>query len=83
MQIEEHAPASQQRLDLGARRGAEGLDGAATLADYDPLLAFPLDVQHRPNIYRLGALPELIDLARDAVRQLFMQLLERRLANEF
>ncbi len=82
MQIQKYALA-EERLDLGARRGAEGLNGAATLADDDPFLAVAFDVQHGPNIYRLGALPELVDLGRDAVGQLFMQLLERRLANEF
>src|SRR5438874_13806204 len=81
MQVEEHALA-EQRLDLGARRGSEGLDGSAALADDDPFLAVAFDVEHGPNIYRLGALPELIDLAGDAVGQLFMQLLERRFPNE-
>src|SRR3989441_10664079 len=81
MQVEEHALA-EQRLDLGARRGAEGFDGWAALADDDPFLAFAFDVEHRPNIYRLGALPELIDLTRGAVGQLFMQLLEGGFANE-
>src|SRR3989442_2785982 len=81
MQVEEHAVA-EQRLDLGARRGAEGFDGSAALADDDPFLAFAFDVEHRPNIYRLGALPELIDLTRDTVGQLFMQLLEGGFANE-
>src|SRR5439155_1130096 len=81
-QVKNHAPA-EKRLDLGARRGAEGFDGSAALADDDPFLAVAFDVEHRPNIYRLGALPELIDLTRDAVGQLFMQLLEGGFANEF
>src|SRR6266540_2532695 len=82
MQVEKHALV-EQRFDLATRRGAEGLDGAAALADDDALLAVALDVQHGPNIYPLGALPELIDLTRHAVRQLFMQLLEGRFADEF
>src|SRR5213592_1436656 len=81
MQVEEDALA-EQRLDLGARRCAEGFDGAAALADDDPFLAFAFDVEHGPNIYRLRALPELIDLAGDAVGQLFVQLLEGGFANE-
>src|SRR5436309_316758 len=81
MQVEEDALA-EQRLDLGARRCAEGFDGAAALADDDPFLAFAFDVEHGPNIYRLRALPELIDLTGHAVGELFMQLLERRLPNE-
>src|SRR5689334_21710256 len=82
MQVEEHALASQQRLDLGARRGAEGFDGAAALADDDPFLTFAFNVQHGPNIYRLGTLPELVDFGRYTVGQLLMQLLEGRLTNE-
>jgi len=67
---------------LSARRCAERFDGTAALADDDPFLAFAFDVEHGPNIYRLRALPKLIDLTGDAVRELFMQLLERRFPNE-
>src|SRR5256885_15642752 len=81
MQVQIDAPA-EQGLDFGARRGAEGLDGTSALADDDPFLAFTLDVEHGPNIYRLGGLPELIDLRGDAVGQLFVKLFEGGLANE-
>ena len=73
----------EERLDLRARRGTEGFDGAAALADDDSLLAVALDVQHRPNIYRLRALSELIDFAGHAIGELFMEQLERRFTNEF
>src|SRR5439155_16428412 len=82
MQVEKHALV-KQRFDLATRRRAEGLDGAAALADDDAFLAVAFDVQHGPNIYRLGALSKLIDLTRHAVGQLFMQLLEGRFADEF
>jgi len=81
VQVEEHA-LSEQRFDLGACRGAQGFDGSAALADDDPFLAFAFHVEHGPNIYRLGAFPELIDLTGHAVRQLLVQLFERRFPNE-
>src|ERR1041384_3133922 len=81
MQVEEYA-LREQRFDLGACRGAEGFDGSAALADDDPFLAVAFHVEHGPNIYRLGAFPELIDLTGHAVRQLFVQLFERSLPNE-
>src|SRR5256885_7062661 len=65
--------AVEQRRDLGAGRCPERFDRAPPLPDDDALLTVPLDVHHRPNIYRLRALPELVDLDRDAVGQLVVQ----------
>src|SRR5213075_3000976 len=82
MQIQKHA-LPQQRLDLGARRCAERLDGATALANDDAFLTVALDVQYGPNIYRLGTLPKLIDFTRHTIGQLFMKLFERRFTDEF
>src|SRR5206468_11147408 len=81
VQVEED-PLAEESFDLGAGGRAERFDGAPPFPDHDALLAVPLDVHDRPNIYWLGALPKLVDLAGDAVRQLLVQLLERRLPNE-
>src|SRR5437773_6896298 len=72
--------AAEQRGDLGAGRLAERFDRAPPFPNHDALLAVALDVDHRPNIYQLRALPELVDLDRDRVGQLLMQQLERGLA---
>src|SRR2546430_2891945 len=74
--------AVEQRCDLGAGRLAQRLDRAPPFPNDDALLTVPLDVHHRPNIYRLRALPELVDCDRDRVGQLLVQQLERRLAHE-
>src|SRR5207247_7003738 len=57
-------------------------DWSSDVCSSDLFLAVALDVDHRPNIYRLRALPELVDLDRDRVGQLLMQQLERGLAHE-
>ena len=82
VQIQIHATAKQP-FDLGARGSAERLDGATALADDDPFLALALDIEHGPNIYRLGSLSKLVDLAGNAIRQFFVQQLKRGLPNEF
>jgi hypothetical protein len=82
VQIQIHASA-QQRFDLAARGGAERLDGATALADDDSFLALALDVEYGPNIYRLGSLSKLVDLACNAVGQFFVQQLKRGLPNEY
>ena len=51
-------------------------------ADENAFLTVALDVQHRPNVHGRSVLPELVDLAGDAVGDLVAELLQRRFAHQ-
>src|SRR5215472_7361204 len=72
-----------QPRDLGARRGADCLDGGAALAEHDLALAFALHVDRLLDPYRAVAqlLPHL-GLDRRAVGQLLVHLVEQLLAGD-
>jgi hypothetical protein len=52
------------------------------MANHDALLAIALDIHDCPNVYRHSILPKLLDGAGDGVRDLIVELLERRFPNE-
>ena len=85
------------RRGAGDRRGApraRGAGGAQAAGEPLPPAMFPpagpaafppassLDIQDRPNVQRGLPLPKLLNLTRQAVRHLLIELLERRLAHE-
>src|SRR5690348_9460056 len=73
---------ANEPLDLASRHTPDITDPRAAMADENPLLALPLDVDHGPNVYRRPLLAELLHLACDTVRYLFLELLEGGLADE-
>jgi len=80
-QVQVHG-AADEPLDFPARDAADLTNAPALLADQDPLLALAFDVQNGPNVHGRPLLAELLDLAREAVGHLLVELLERRLAHE-
>src|SRR5918999_4452613 len=73
---------ADEGFDLLARRGTDGTDTLSARADEDPLLTLSLDVDDGTNVDGRLVFAELLDLACDAVRDLFLELLECRFANE-
>ncbi len=70
-------------FDLAPRIAADVANALPAGADEDALLAFALDVEDRIECTHGDcALAEFLDLARDAVGNFVVELLERRLANE-
>src|SRR6266550_7440912 len=72
VEVEVHLLADE-RLDLGARRLPQRLDGAPAFADDDALLAVALYEQGGANIHRARGLAEFFDRARDAVRKFLVR----------
>src|SRR5688572_2761159 len=73
---------ADEALDLLAGDASDLADARSFGPDENPLLTLPLDVQDRSDEDRGRGLPELLDLARDTVRDLVVELLERRFPDE-
>src|SRR5579863_203344 len=52
------------------------------MSDEDPLLAVPFDIDRRANVHRRLLFAELLDLCRETVGQLLLELLEGGLSDE-
>src|SRR5687767_4272661 len=72
---------AHKSLDFLAGGLTQLADPGALRPDDYPLLAVPLDVNHRPNVPRRSTFAELLDADGDAVRDFVMQLLEDRFAD--
>src|SRR3970282_588595 len=81
-QVEEDGR-GEQVLDLQTCRAPDLPDTRTTMSDHAPLLAFTFDVDDRPNVHRTSILTELLYRAGNGVWHFVIELLERRLADEF
>ena len=69
-------------LDFRSGRAPDVTDPLPACSDQDTLLAVPLDVENRPNVYRRLPFSKLLDCARNAVGHFFVELFEGGLADE-
>src|SRR2546423_9759089 len=73
---------ADERFDLLARGLAEAADLRALAADDDRLLTVSLHINYCADVERRALFPIFFDLDGDAVRDLVVQLLQHRLADQ-
>src|SRR5205807_5037909 len=80
-QIEIHRGADEC-FDFASRSFADAADLRALATDDDRLLAVSLHINYCADVERRALLAKFFDLHGHAIRNLVMQLLEHRLANQ-